>query len=569
MHKLALFVTTCIFSFASTAELPASGAGDRPKLILQITVDQLRGDLISRELDRMDKRGFRYLLENGVVFSDAHHAHANTETIVGHATLATGAHPAAHGMIGNVWFDRKLGRLVYNIEDPDYPIITVGAGVDKSGEIDPTQRLAKTDGRSPRAIMTSTFSDELAIHYGKASRIFSVSVKDRGAVSMGGHAGKAFWFSKTTGQFITSKFYYKKLPYWVAKWNARRLPFTYAGKSWNLLFDRATYRNADLDDMPYETNLPGFGRVFPHAYGPADGKLFTTLLTTSPAGDALTVSFAKALIDGERLGQDDVPDYLSISLSSTDYVGHLFGPSSLEMEDQILRLDRKITDLLSFVDERVGIDNTLIVLSADHGAADPPGYLQRYGITAAYINPKEWNTTPGLARVKKRFGLGKELIKSYFHPYIYLDEKAVSNASVPQVDIEREVAKEVMKLPGVALAVSSTALATGGYAETPLMRSILNNFNPSRSGDVFVVFEPHSFINNFDGLTVAAHHGSPWNYDTYVPLIFAGNGLDGRLVSRRVETVDLAPTLAAMLGTKPPSGSVGKPLTEVIDASNE
>lgn len=168
MHKLALFVTTCIFSFASTAELPASGAGDRPKLILQITVDQLRGDLISRELDRMDKRGFRYLLENGVVFSDAHHAHANTETIVGHATLATGAHPAAHGMIGNVWFDRKLGRLVYNIEDPDYPIITVGAGVDKSGEIDPTQRLAKTDGRSPRAIMTSTFSDELAIHYGKA-----------------------------------------------------------------------------------------------------------------------------------------------------------------------------------------------------------------------------------------------------------------------------------------------------------------------------------------------------------------------------------------------------------------
>lgn len=566
---LALFLSVSALFVVSTAKVSASDDLEPPKLILQITVDQLRGDLVNRDLDRMGKGGFRFLLENGVVFTDAHHAHANTETIVGHTTLATGAHPAAHGMIGNVWFDRKQGRLVYNIEDPDYPIITAGAGVDKSGEIDPTQRLARSDGRSPRAIMTSTFSDELAIHYGKESKIFAVSVKDRGAVSMGGHAGKAFWFSKKAGQFITSKFYYETYPYWTAKWNARRLPFAYAGKSWELLRDKASYRNAELDDMPYETNLPGFGRVFPHPYGPADGKLFTTLLTTSPAGDELTVSFAKALIEGEKLGQDDVPDYLSVSLSSTDYVGHLFGPSSLESEDQILRLDRQIADLLSFVDERIGIDKTLIVLSADHGAADPPGYLERYGIPATYINPKEWDTTPGLSRLKERFGIGKELIKSYFHPYIYLDEEAIAKTGASQADIEREVANEVMKLPGVALAVSSTALATGAYADMPLMRSILKNFSPSRSGDVFVVFAPHSFINDFDGLTVAAHHGSPWNYDTYVPLIFAGNGLDGRRVARRVETVDLAPTLAALLATKPPSGSVGKPLTEVIDAMDD
>ena len=565
MFKFSLFVAACVFSFTSTAVVSAAAPAERPRLVLQITVDQLRGDLVGRELARMGKGGFRYLLDRGIIYTDAHHAHANTETIVGHATLATGAHPSAHGMIGNAWFDRTLGRIVYNIEDPDFPILTAGAGVDKKGEIDPTQRLAKTDGRSPLALMSSTFSDELAIHYGSSSKIFAVSVKDRGAVSMGGHAGKAFWFSKKAGEFITSKFYYEKYPEWVVKWNALRLPLAYAGKSWNLLLDKVSYRNADLDDMPYETNLPGFGRVFPHAYGPADGKLFTTLLTTSPAGDELTVSFAKTVILAEKLGQDEVPDYLSVSLSSTDYVGHLFGPSSLESEDQILRLDRHIAALLGFVDKHVGLDKTLIVLSADHGAADPPGYLKRYGMPATYINPKEWNTAPGLTRLKERFGLGKELITSYLHPYIYLNRVAIDKAGLSQADIERAVADEVMKLPGVALAVSTTSLATGAYPEMPIIRSVLNNFNPSRSGDVFVVFQPHSFINDFDGLTVAAHHGSPWSYDTYVPLIFAGKGLKPRQVARRVETVDLAPTLAALLGTKPPSGSAGKPLVEVIE----
>ena len=561
--KIAANLMACAVAYLLAAS--PSLALERPKLVLQITVDQLRGDLVGRELDRMGKGGFRYLLDKGVVYLDAHHAHANTETIVGHATLATGAYPSAHGMVGNVWYDRKLGRLVYNIEDPDYPILSKDAGVDKSGEIDPTQRMAKTDGRSPRAILTSTFSDEMAIHYGPKSKIFAVSIKDRGAVSMGGHAGKAFWFSKKAGEFITSSFYYDQYPEWVVQWNAKGLPKKYANTNWELLLDKDSYRNADLDDQPYETNLPGFGRIFPHPYGPADGKLFTTLLTTSPAGDELPGSFAKTLLEAEKLGQDEVPDYLSVSLSSTDYVGHLFGPSSLESEDQILRLDRAIADLIGFVDERVGLDKTLIVLSADHGAADPPGYLEMYGIPATYINPDDWNTAPGLLRITKRFGLdAKKLISSYFHPYIYLDRDAIEAAGVSQAEIEAAVAEEVMKLSGVALAVSSKALATGAYPDLPLIRSVLRNHNPVRSGDVFVVFEPHSFINDFDGLTVAAHHGSPWSYDTFVPLIFAGYNLGSKTVGRRVDTVDLVPTLSALLGTKPPSGSAGKPLVEVI-----
>ena len=557
---------TVIGGLLGLSVLAPVSAAEPPKLILQITVDQLRGDFLNRYLDRMGEGGVRYLLDEGVVYLDAHHTHANTETIVGHATLATGAQPAVHGMIGNVWFDREKDRLVYNVEDDDFPILSADAGVDKKGEIDPTQKAAGTDGRSPLAILTSTFSDEMAIAYGDQAKIFGVSVKDRGAISMAGHAGKAFWFSKKSTEFITSSYYYDQYPDWVAAWNAERLPLAYADQSWDLLLDRTGYQNADRDDNFYEIALPGFGRTFPHAYGPADGKLFGTLLTLSPAGDELTVAFAKALVDAEEIGQDDVPDYLSVSLSCTDYVGHIFGPSSLEMEDQLLRLDRALADLFAFIDERVGLNETLIVLSADHGVADPPGSLNELGIPARYIVPKSWNKKPGLVRLRERFGLGEELISEYFHPYIYLNQEAIAALSLDQEEVERAVALEVMRLPGIDLAISSSALAKGDYPETPIIGSVLNNYNLHRSGDVFVVFELHSFINDFDGLKVASHHGSPWRYDTFVPMIVAGHGLEPTTVARKVETVDLAPTLSAYLGIKPPSGANGTLLSEVLDA---
>ena len=210
-HRLSMAVLCGMLGHSVLASAGA-WAAEPPKLILQITVDQLRGDLLTRYLDRMGEGGVRYLLDEGVIYQDAHHAHANTETIVGHTTLATGAQPAVHGMIGNVWFDREKDRLVYNVEDDDYPILSADAGVDKKGEIDPTQKAAGTDGRSPLAILSSTFSDELAIAYGDEAKIFGVSIKDRGAISMAGHAGKAFWFSKKNQEFITSSYYYDQYP---------------------------------------------------------------------------------------------------------------------------------------------------------------------------------------------------------------------------------------------------------------------------------------------------------------------------------------------------------------------
>ncbi|WIY26099.1 alkaline phosphatase family protein [Parasedimentitalea psychrophila] len=550
--------------FCTPGWIWAEPRNEPPRLVLQITVDQLRGDLISRYGKGFGEGGFNYLLENGVVFTNAHHRHANTETIVGHTTLATGTDPAIHGMVANLWFDRKTGTEFYNVQDADFPL--VGAeGVDQSAEVDPTQRAATTDGRSPRNILTSTIGDEIALHFGPKAKIFGVSVKDRGAISMAGHAGDAYWFSKSEGRFVTSTFYRQEYPAWMADWETKGLVASYADTDWTLLLDPKDYTFIDRDAQDWETDFPGWGQIFPHSYGSAGSKYYTTLLTLSPAGDEITVDFAKTLLDAESLGQDSVPDYLSVSLSSTDYIGHIFGPSSLEAEDNLKRLDRTIADLLAHVDAKVGLDNTLVVLSADHGAPEAAGYLKTLGIEAQNFNFKTVNVQPGLARLKEQFGLGEALIDSFTNPYVYLNQDAILEMGLDLAKVEAAVAEELQKLPGIAYAVGSQALRTGAVPDTQITSAVLANFHPDRSGDIYVVFEPHWFVADFDGLSVASAHGSPWAYDTFVPIVFVGPDIKPDQIARKVHTVDVAPTIAAFLGTKSPSGAVGSLLVEVFD----
>jgi predicted AlkP superfamily pyrophosphatase or phosphodiesterase len=543
----------------------AANAGDKPKLILQITVDQLRGDLPTRYYERLGDGGFRYLWESGIVYRNAHHAHANTETIVGHATLATGAHPAAHGMVGNIWFDRETGFTTYNVEDPDYRLLTKGASVDADTEIDPTQRAARSEGRSPAAILVTTFSDELRSNTGGNSKVVGVSVKDRGAISMAGHTGTAYWFSKASGEFVTSTYYLDKYPGWVSAFNATQPAQQFASTQWQLLHEADTYLFGASDDREWEADVGGFGRVFPHSFGDGSSPYFTTWLTLSPAGDQLVLDFAKRALVEEQLGQDAVTDYLSVSFSSTDYVGHVFGPSSLEAEDNILQLDRTLADLFAFIDQQVGLDNTLIVLSADHGGPDTPGYLESLNIPAGYVDPDSWDKDAAIERIRKKFKIKGPLIETYDHPYLYFSADVKNDARIDQDALEAAVVEELMKFHGVSLAVSSSALRGGNLPDTALHRAVLRNFNAKRSGDVFIVFEPNWFINDFDGLTVASTHGSPWNYDTYVPIVFAGAGLKAQTVDRKVLTVDVATTLAAYMGTKPPSGAMGTVLEEVLE----
>ena len=537
---------------------------ERPRLILQITVDQLRGDLPLRHLAQFGDGGFRYLLEQGIYYDNAYHTHANTETVVGHATLATGAQPAAHGMVGNLWFDRKAGRTVYNIEDPDYAILSGGAGVDAETEIDPTQIAAGSDGRSPAAILTTTFADELSIATLGAAKVFSVSVKDRAAVAMGGHTGKAFWFSKSAGQFVTSSYYYDAYPAWVEAWNARDVLQGYSGASWELLHPAGGYLFGDRDDQAWEPDFAGFGRTFPHPFSSVEDRYFTTKLTFSPAGDQITADFAKALIDAEDLGDDDVTDFLSISFSATDYIGHVFGPSSLEAEDNLLQLDRTLADLFAYIDKEIGLDRTLIVLSADHGTPEAPGYLRELGKLGGYVTPDRWDTTAAAERIRKRFGLTGKLIQGYDHPYLNLSDEARSAKGVDLVALETAIAEELVAFEGVAYAFPSSRLREGSLPENALTRAVLNNYNPDRSGDIYVVFNPGWFIADFDGLSVTVTHGSPWRYDTFVPIIFAGYSLPPQTVSRRVHTVDVATTLAAIANTRPPDGAAGDVLVEVV-----
>jgi len=547
----------------STAAAGAKTA-ERPRLILQITVDQLRGDLPLRYREEFGEGGFRYLLEKGIWYVDAHHAHANTETVVGHATLATGAQPAAHGMVGNLWYDRKAGRTVYNIEDPAYTILTSGAGVDAKTELDPTQIAAGTDGRSPAVILTTTFGDELSIATLGAAKVFGVSVKDRGAVTMAGHTGKAFWFSKSAGQFVTSSYYYDAYPAWVDEWNARGVPQSYSGKSWELLHPAEHYLFGDRDDQSWEPDLLGFGRTFPHPFSTAENPYFTTLLTLSPVGDEITADFAKTLIDSEGIGDDEVTDFLSISFSSTDYVGHVFGPSSLEAEDNLLQLDRTLADLFAYIDKEIGLDRTLIVLSADHGTPEAPGYLRELGKLGGYVTPDRWDTSAAAERIRKRFGLTGRLIEGYEHPYLNLSDELRNAEGVDLVALETAIAEELVAFDGVAYAFPRSRLEEGSLPDNALTRAVLNNYNPDRSGDIYVVFDPGWFIGDFDGLSVTVTHGSPWRYDTYVPIAFAGYGLAPQTVWRRVYTVDVATTLAAIAGTRPPDGAAGEVLPEVV-----
>jgi len=555
--------TTILLSLLLVLLGPPAGAEtdqDDPeiRLVLQLTVDGLRADLLSRGADRFGEGGFRTLLGRGTHFATAHYRHANTETIVGHATLATGAHPSVHGMTGNVWYDAETGELSYNIEDPDSPLLAVREEEQKGEQVDPAQLISRTQGRSPRALLAETLGDKLLSYTGGASKVFGISGKDRSAVAMAGRGGKAFWMSTNSGDFVTSTWYYEAYPTWVAKWNAARKAAAYAGGEWTLLNAKETYLLAGQDDREYETDLGGFGRTFPHRFGAADSKLLFTQVVVSPFGDALLADFAKALVVNESLGGDSVPDYLSVSFSGVDATNHFFGPSSLENEDMVLQLDRTVADLLAFIDERVGLDHTLIVLSADHGMAEMPEYMAERGVDAGRLTPDV--LMAAVERIGKEiFGVA-DIVRFYYRPYLYLDRERIEAAELSPDEVREALAEALTLEPGVHIAATRRMLEA--WPDRKLFDQIRNNYHPVRAGDIYVVQEPYWF--NFDKGPVACMHGSPWNYDTHVPIVFAGPGIPAAVVHRRVQPADVAPTIAALLGMSPPASAQGTALPEVL-----
>ena len=541
-----------------TAPVAAGQQDPDIRLVLQLTVDGLRADLLSRSKGQLGEGGFRYLLDSGAVFANAHYQHANTETIVGHATLATGAHPSVHGMTGNVWYDAEAGELAYNIEDPESPILPVREQQQSGEQVDPSQQLARTQGRSPKSLLAETFADKLLTYSAGQSKVFGISGKDRIAVALAGRGGKAFWMSTDSGDFVTSGWYYAAYPAWVAKWNAQRKAADHAGTQWTLLNGRESYLLAGQDDRPYETDLRGFGRTFPHRYGEAGNKLLYTQVIASPAGDALLADFAKTLVLSEKLGQGPAIDFLSVSFSGVDAVNHFFGPASLENEDMVVQLDRTLAGFLAFIDKQVGLEHTLIVLSADHGIAELPEYMAERGMETGRLTPDV--ILEAVERISQaRFGFS-DITKFYYRPYLYLDRERIRAAGL-DADEARETLAEALTLePGIHLAATRQMLES--WPDRKLFDQIRNNYHPVRSGDIYIVQEPYWF--NFDKGPVAGMHGSPWNYDTHVPLVFAGPGIPASLIQRRVQPADVAPTLAALLGMSPPASAHGTVLKEVF-----
>lgn len=524
------------------ALLPAAAA-ETPKLVLFITIDQLTGDAPYRVYDRLPDGGFRYLIERGLSYRAAHYRHATTKTAVGHATIATGGNASEHGMVANDWWAE--GRKVYCVGDPRHTLLG-----------------ADGEGISPYNLKSTTFGDELVRASGGQSRVFSVSIKDRGAVLPGGHAGKSFWYDKQTGRFVSSTYYYDKLPGWAADWNDAAPADRYADWRWELLRDRATYVAGDRDDQPYELGEGSLGRTFPHSVTGHPVERYSTLRYT-PAGDRMTLDFVKTLVDSERVGMGDATDVLAVSFSVTDYIGHAFGPDSLEAEDNLLRLDRTIADLLAFIDRRVSLEETLVVLTSDHGVDAIPEARAEQGFEAGRHRPDQFVPRAN-AHLKAVFDTDADLVAAFYPPGLYLDRQRIRELGLEMADVQRSLAAFMENLPGFVHAFASVDIVGGRLPDTEAAQRVTAAYYPQRSGDVVLVQSPFWYLsrNPHDD---AATHGSPYSYDTHVPIFIAGPGIAAGTVTRPVAPRDIAPTISTYLGIALPSASVGNVLSEVFE----
>ncbi len=519
---------------------------NQPRLVVQLVVDQLRGDLIYQHQKQFGSNGFNYLLSHGIDYHNTHHPHANTTTCAGHATIATGSYPSLHGVVDNDWYDRKSKKLMYCMEDLKASILPT------------VHTLKKNPGRSPLNLNVSTLSDEILLaNKGKA---FGVSLKDRAAITLAGHAGKAFWFDKMNGGFITSNYYYSTYPQWVHEWNKQYKPQEY---SWSLSRPLKEYRNAN--NPTFHHDFKSFGQTFPHHVSNPPSEEYFTYLSRTPKADQLTANFAEQLLIQEQLGLSaNKTDYLAISFSAVDAIGHQFGPNSLEAEDNLLELDKTIANLIAVIDKQVGLKNTLIILTADHGVNDSPAYLKAHHIHE--LKPIDIKAAEQQIRalLKTRYQLPPQVLMSITPPYVYLDHQIINDHHLNLANVSQYLSQVLTQQPGVFKAYP---LPVTNTEKDWLSAKVDKMAYPYRAGDVYIVQPPYQ--SNGSKKDKRVTHGSPWQYDSYVPLLFVHPNFKAQVISRPVQTTDIAPTLAAILMIKQPSGAVGQSLSEVLSALNE
>lgn len=528
----------------------ASGRQERPKLVVGIVVDQMRWDYLYRYYDRFGEDGFKRLMNNGFNCENVMLNYIPTVTAIGHSSIYTGSVPSIHGIAGNDFY--LNGKKTYCTSDST--VSTVGSD-SKNGKM------------SPRNLLVTTIGDELKLATNFRSKVIGISIKDRAAILPAGHsADAAYWFDPTNGHFITSTYYTDKLPEWVNKFNDRNLPEKYLKQDWNTLYPIETYTASSADDNDFEQPFSENGTP---TMPVRTSKLYKTkgygLISSTPYGNSLIFDLAEAAINGEQLGQRGETDFLAISLSSTDYVGHQFGTYAVETEDTYLRLDRDLAKFLNLLDATVGKDNYMIFLTADHAAAHNFTFLKAHKIPAG-----GWETENVADELNKRlaetFGTNVKPVKDVLNYQVFLDDEAIKSAKLPRESVIKSIIEQLLENEAVAYAVDMEKAAVASVPEKVKQR-IINGYNNKRSGDIQIIMQPNWYeiynhsIKNTQGTT----HGVWHPYDSHIPLFFMGSNIPAGQTHQQVYITDIAATVCAILQIQMPNGCIGNPIEAIMD----
>lgn len=519
---------------------------DRPKLVVGIVVDQMRYDYLTRFYSKYGDDGFKRLMNNGFNCENAHFNYIPTYTAVGHTSIYTGATSSTHGIISNNWYDKFLKKTIYCVDDFNYEAV----GTKKEGE-----------QKSPYRMLTTTITDELRLAQYMKGKTISIGIKDRSAVLPGGHtANAAYWFiGKNEGKFISSTYYMDQLPKWVDNFNDSGFAKKYVNQKWETLYPIDTYTESIADNNKFEQPYKGEkSPVFPHNL-PKLRKSNNNfdLIKFTPFGNSIVTEFAKSAIENENLGKGEYTDFLTISYSSTDYIGHQFGVDSKEIEDTYLRLDKDLAGFLEFLDQNIGANNYTLFLTADHAAVQVPAYLKSNKIPAGYIDEDKFQEF--IQEIAKKHFNSVELIENISNFQIFLNKEKISELNLDIRKITQVLVDEIINYKGVHKVVTAHTLQNTNFTDG-ILHNLQNGYNQKLSGDVLIVPDPATIIYPKTGST----HGSGFSYDTHVPLIFYGKGIRKGSSKTLVPIIDIAPTLSNYLQIEFPNGNTGKVIENVI-----
>ena len=545
---LSLLFTLLIFPVFSQENLKTQPGAKKPALVVGIVVDQMRYDYLTRFWNRYEEDGFKRLIGEGFNFKNAHFNYIPTYTAPGHASVFTGTTPQNHGIIGNNWYNKFEKKDVYNAGDEN--VQSVGT----------TSNAGKM---SPHRMLVTTVADENRMFTQMRGKTIGIGMKDRGAILPAGHtANAAYWFQGSDeGKWITSTFYMKELPNWVENFNNSGKANSYV-KVWNTLHDIKTYTESGSDKNEFEGGFSG-QTTFPYDLKKLSEKEDKyELVKVSPYGNNLTTDFAIAAIEGEVLGQDEYTDFLTISYSSPDYIGHNFGVNSKEVQDTYLRLDQDMARLLNYLDEKVGIGNYTVFLTSDHGGVDVPAYLKSLKIPGGYFDNTGFKAKLNNFIEEEFDETGLiEMVSNY---QIFFDYNALRDADIKASVLENSIAHFILQYPQVSNVYTRSQLQSGSFTNGTA-KLIQNGFNQRRSGDVVMVLNPSTIVYSETGST----HGSGFSYDTHAPMLFFGSGIPQGSSLERAEIIDIAPTISALLGISNPNAATGKPLSVMLEKTLE